>query len=74
MGATSATASAGPALGQLREAAEMLTGEPAHDEVWLWELDRYGASSRPGLGHLVRAPWPTPAALGRALTCLMCPS
>ncbi len=52
----------------------MLTGEPAHDEVWLWELDRYGASSRPGLGHLVRAPWPTPAALGRALTCLMCPS
>ncbi|MBE3009388.1 DUF2470 domain-containing protein [Microbispora sp. NEAU-D428] len=60
--------------GQLREAAERLTGEPA-PEVWLWELDRYGATLRPGPGHLVRVPWPapvaTPAALERALACLL---
>ncbi|OPG07796.1 DUF2470 domain-containing protein [Microbispora sp. GKU 823] len=60
--------------GQLREAAERLTGEPAQ-EVWLWELDRYGATLRPGPGHLVRVPWPapvaTPAALERALACLL---
>ncbi|MEV7802471.1 DUF2470 domain-containing protein [Microbispora sp. NPDC088329] len=64
-------------LQQLRETAERLTGEPAQ-EVWLWELDRYGATLRPGPGHLVRVSWPspvaTPAALERALTCLMQPS
>ncbi|MEU8274265.1 DUF2470 domain-containing protein [Microbispora bryophytorum] len=63
---------------QLREAAERLTGEPAQEEVWLWELDRYGATLRPGPGHLVRVPWPTPvvtpAALEHAVACLMHPS
>ncbi|MFI7032089.1 DUF2470 domain-containing protein [Microbispora rosea] len=63
---------------QLREAAERLTGGPAQEEVWLWELDRYGATLRPGPGHLVRVPWPapvaTPAALEHALACLMHPS
>ncbi|MEU6413900.1 DUF2470 domain-containing protein [Microbispora sp. NPDC046933] len=62
--------------GQLREAAERLTGEPAQ-EVWLWELDRYGATLRPGPGHLVRVAWAapvaTPAALEHALACLLSP-
>ncbi|GGO02557.1 hypothetical protein GCM10010116_04940 [Microbispora rosea subsp. aerata] len=61
---------------QVREAAERLTGEPA-TEAWLWELDRYGATLRPGPGHLVRVAWPspvtTPAALGHALTSLLRP-
>lgn len=59
----------------LKEAAERLTGEAAHDEVWLWELDRYGATLRLGPGHLVRVPWPapvaTPEALEQALACLL---
>lgn len=63
--------------GQVRDAVERLTGEPA-PEAWLWELDRYGATLRPGPGHLVRVPWQAPAttaeALERAVACLIGPS
>ncbi|WP_214409087.1 DUF2470 domain-containing protein [Sphaerisporangium fuscum] len=61
----------------LRRAVESLTGGPA-PEVWLWELDRYGATVRSGIADpvLLRIPWPSPAgdleALERALSCLMC--
>ncbi|WP_169944876.1 DUF2470 domain-containing protein [Microbispora sp. H11081] len=61
---------------QLRETAERLTGEPAQ-EVWLWEVDRYGATLRPGPGHLIRVPWAepvaTPEALEHALAFLLSP-
>lgn len=40
-------------------------GEPA-GEVWLWELDRYGATVRVDEA-LVRFPWPRPA---RSMMCL----
>ncbi|KAA9379925.1 DUF2470 domain-containing protein [Microbispora cellulosiformans] len=62
---------------QLREAAERLTGEATPGEVWLWELDRYGATLRPGPGHLIRVPWAAPATtpeeLEHALACLLSP-
>ncbi|GAB3165847.1 DUF2470 domain-containing protein [Microbispora hainanensis] len=52
---------------QLKEAVERLTGEPAQEDVWLWELDRYGATLRPGPGHLVRVSWPAPVTTPAAL-------
>ncbi|MFC7587061.1 hypothetical protein ACFQYP_27555 [Nonomuraea antimicrobica] len=49
-------------------------GERA-DEVWLWELDRFGATVRVD-ESLVRFPWPTPArsslCLETALRGLLC--
>ncbi|ETK37017.1 DUF2470 domain-containing protein [Microbispora sp. ATCC PTA-5024] len=62
---------------QLAGTVARLTGERVGD-AWLWELDRYGATIRMGEDGLVRVPWPalaaTPAALERALACLLCPS
>ncbi|GAA3155142.1 hypothetical protein GCM10010466_52620 [Planomonospora alba] len=48
------------------------------DDLWLWELDRFGATVRSGLDDptLIRLPWPAPAAdagsLEQALHCLLC--
>jgi hypothetical protein len=62
---------------RLCQVAAGLLGEPAGD-VWLWELDRYGATLRSGIQDpaLIRIPWPSPVegaeALERALSCLMC--
>jgi hypothetical protein len=61
--------------GQLVRAVGKLPGEP-QDEVWLWELDRYGVTVRAGADGLIRLPWPapaaTPAALEHAVACLLC--
>ncbi|GII57215.1 hypothetical protein Pth03_56040 [Planotetraspora thailandica] len=70
---------------QLAAATEILMGEPA-GEVWLWELDRYGATIRsavtrdagePAEDRFVRLPWPIPAAsphaLEYAMRCLLFP-
>ncbi|MER6951498.1 DUF2470 domain-containing protein [Nonomuraea sp. NPDC000554] len=50
---------------QLAAGVARQLGEPAA-EVWLWELDRCGATVRVD-GNLVRFPWPTPA---RSALCL----
>jgi hypothetical protein len=61
---------------QLQRAAERLAG-PIGTGVWLWELDRYGATLRAGLDDptLIRLPWSQPAtsdrALEHALHCLI---
>ncbi|MDH2429527.1 DUF2470 domain-containing protein [Sphaerisporangium sp. TRM90804] len=63
---------------QLQHAMRVLLGHPVPD-VWLWELDRYGATVRSGIEDptLIRLPWPSPvdgpAELERALACLLCP-
>ncbi|MEU9836543.1 DUF2470 domain-containing protein [Streptosporangium sp. NPDC048047] len=53
---------------QLTDALCSLLGAPVR-EVWLWELDRYGATVRHGADRpaLVRLPWPAPAACARSL-------
>ncbi|GGK83110.1 hypothetical protein Ppa06_42180 [Planomonospora parontospora subsp. parontospora] len=62
---------------RLSAALGALLSEPAGD-VWLWELDRFGATVRSGIEDptLIRLPWPAPAgdtaALERALHCLLC--
>ncbi|MFC4585955.1 DUF2470 domain-containing protein [Sphaerisporangium corydalis] len=62
---------------QLRQAVRKMLGGPAPD-VWLWELDRYGATVRSGIEDptLIRVPWSAPVdgpeALERALACLIC--
>ncbi|MCF6473904.1 DUF2470 domain-containing protein [Nonomuraea sp. MG754425] len=50
---------------QLSAGVARQLGEPAA-EVWLWELDRYGATVRVDEA-LVRFPWPTPARSGLSL-------
>ncbi|MEV0612623.1 DUF2470 domain-containing protein [Nonomuraea sp. NPDC050404] len=59
---------------QLTAGVTRQLGEPAGD-VWLWELDRYGATVRVD-ESLVRFPWPTPAqsslCLETALRGLLC--
>ncbi|AQZ70667.1 DUF2470 domain-containing protein [[Actinomadura] parvosata subsp. kistnae] len=59
---------------QLAAGVARQLGEPAGD-VWLWELDRYGATVRVD-ESLVRFPWPTPArselCLETALRGLLC--
>ncbi|MCC5581895.1 DUF2470 domain-containing protein [Microtetraspora sp. AC03309] len=63
--------------GQLALAIGHLLGEPAGSDVWLWELDRYGATVWSGPDRLIRLPWPSPATsaaeLEHALSCVMCP-
>ncbi|NRQ39174.1 DUF2470 domain-containing protein [Nonomuraea sp. NN258] len=44
--------------------SRQLGGDPG--EVWLWELDRFGATVRAGDG-LIRFPWPVPARSGLSL-------
>lgn len=62
---------------QLGHAVRTMLGETSPD-VWLWELDRYGATVRSGIEDptLIRIPWPAPAggpeALERALSHLIC--
>ncbi|MFC4058877.1 DUF2470 domain-containing protein [Planomonospora corallina] len=62
---------------RLTAALGALLAAPA-DDVWLWELDRFGATVRSGLEDpaLIRLPWPSPAgdaeSLERALHCLLC--
>ncbi|GGL50798.1 DUF2470 domain-containing protein [Planomonospora parontospora] len=62
---------------RLSAALGALLCEPAGD-VWLWELDRFGATVRSGIEDpvLIRLPWPAPAgdtaALEHALHCLLC--
>ncbi|MDP9862327.1 MULTISPECIES: DUF2470 domain-containing protein [Streptosporangium] len=62
---------------QLETALRTLLDSPV-SEVWLWELDRFGATVRSGIDSptLVRLPWPTPAtdvdSLEQALRCLLC--
>ncbi len=62
---------------QLGGALASLLDEPVPD-VWLWELDRFGATVRSGIDQptLIRLPWPAPVAdagsLERALRCLLC--
>jgi hypothetical protein len=53
----------------LRPVASRLLGRPVEEEVWLWELDRYGVTLRVALADptLVRVPWPSPAANRHAL-------
>ncbi|MCG5217408.1 DUF2470 domain-containing protein [Streptosporangium sp. KLBMP 9127] len=53
---------------QLQRTAGRLAG-PIASDVWLWELDRYGATLRAGLDdpHLIRLPWSQPAACEGAL-------
>ncbi len=56
----------------LRPVAARLLGRPLDEieqDVWLWELDRYGVTLRAGLEGptLVRVPWPSPAANRHAL-------
>lgn len=50
-------------IAPLRCAVTRLAG-PVKGEVWLWELDRFGATVRVGLDDpiLLRLPWPRPAA------------
>ncbi len=50
---------------QLTAGVTRQLGEPAA-EVWLWELDRFGATVRVD-ETLIRFPWPTPA---RSSVCL----
>ncbi|MEV0587165.1 DUF2470 domain-containing protein [Nonomuraea sp. NPDC050310] len=50
---------------QLSGGVARLLGRPA-GEVWLWELDRYGATVRAD-GTLVRVGWEQPARSGRCL-------
>ncbi|WP_067132307.1 DUF2470 domain-containing protein [Microtetraspora malaysiensis] len=54
-----------------------LLGEPVSADVWLWELDRYGATVWSAPDRLIRLPWPSPAAsaaeMEHALSCVMCP-
>ncbi|MEV8637743.1 DUF2470 domain-containing protein [Streptosporangium sp. NPDC051023] len=62
---------------QLESALASLLDGPVPD-VWLWELDRFGATVRSGIDEptLIRLPWPAPitdaASLERALRCLLC--
>ncbi|MFF4412211.1 DUF2470 domain-containing protein [Streptosporangium sp. NPDC001559] len=62
---------------QLETALVSLLDGPVPD-VWLWELDRFGATVRSGVGEptLIRLPWPVPVSdagsLERALRCLLC--
>ncbi|MGV9600861.1 DUF2470 domain-containing protein [Streptosporangium sandarakinum] len=53
---------------QLTDTLCSLLGAPVR-EVWLWELDRYGATVRHGADRpaLVRLPWSTPVACARSL-------
>ncbi|WP_433256513.1 DUF2470 domain-containing protein [Streptosporangium sp. CA-135522] len=63
--------------GQLESALHSLLAAPVSD-VWLWELDRFGATIRSGIERptLVRLPWPAPmtdaGSLEQALRCLLC--
>ncbi|WP_433355428.1 DUF2470 domain-containing protein [Microtetraspora malaysiensis] len=63
--------------GQLALAIAHLLGEPVSADVWLWELDRYGATVWLAPDRLIRLPWPSPAAsaaeMEHALSCVMCP-
>ncbi|MFF4779533.1 DUF2470 domain-containing protein [Microtetraspora fusca] len=63
--------------GQLALAIAHLLGEPVNTDVWLWELDRYGATVWSTPDRLIRLPWPSPAAsaaeMEHALSCVMCP-
>ncbi|WP_433442747.1 DUF2470 domain-containing protein [Nonomuraea sp. CA-141351] len=54
---------------QLTAGVSRQLGEQA-GEVWLWELDRYGATVRVD-ESLVRFPWPTPAHSGLCLETAM---
>ncbi|GAA3068471.1 DUF2470 domain-containing protein [Streptosporangium carneum] len=62
---------------QLESALVSLLDGPVPD-VWLWELDRFGATVRSGVDEptLIRLPWPAPitdaGSLERALRCLLC--
>ncbi|GHH69693.1 hypothetical protein GCM10017673_20540 [Streptosporangium violaceochromogenes] len=62
---------------ELEAALRFLPAAPVRD-VWLWELDRFGATVRYGTDRhtLIRLPWPAPVtgaeALERALRCLLC--
>lgn len=62
---------------QLESTLHSLLAAPVR-EVWLWELDRFGATVRSGIERptLIRLPWPAPAtdaeSLERALRCLLC--
>ncbi|MDF5753893.1 DUF2470 domain-containing protein [Spongiactinospora sp. TRM90649] len=62
---------------QLTHAVRRLAGSLAAPDVWLWELDRYGATIRVGVDdpELLRVPWSRPAADGEelenALHCLI---
>ncbi|MEV4091845.1 DUF2470 domain-containing protein [Streptosporangium saharense] len=62
---------------QLETALVSLLDGPVPD-VWLWELDRFGATVRSGIDEptLIRLPWPAPVSdagsLERALRCLLC--
>jgi hypothetical protein len=62
------------------ESIDSITGAPvpgSYSDVWLWELDRYGATVRVGPDRLVRLPWgetmPTAQDLQCALNHLLCP-
>ncbi|WP_336205190.1 DUF2470 domain-containing protein [Nonomuraea sp. LPB2021202275-12-8] len=59
---------------QLANGVARQLGQPAA-EVWLWELDRFGATVRAD-GSLIRFPWPAPASTGlsleSALSGLLC--
>ncbi|MGW4425157.1 DUF2470 domain-containing protein [Streptosporangium sp. NPDC004631] len=63
--------------GQLESVLRTLLPAPVHD-VWLWELDRFGATIRSGADRptLIRLPWPAPLtdaeSLEHALSCLLC--
>ncbi|MEV7006793.1 DUF2470 domain-containing protein [Streptosporangium sp. NPDC051022] len=62
---------------QLERALTSLLDGPVPD-VWLWELDRFGATVRSGIDDptLIRLPWPVPVgdaeSLEHALRCLLC--
>ncbi len=64
--------------GRLAASASRILHAPVTD-VWLWELDRFGATLRSGTDSptLIRVPWPTPAAtrddLERSMRGLLCP-